>query len=706
MNMNGGYSVEDYNILMNNYLEGQIKPFVDRFIATLGEYRENYKKPKDSLNHIRADYFRQMLNKLTDDDTGGKPLGDLLLNETKYEIGEEKYNALSNEEKKNHADILTVLTQGNGQAVMLMESLVAKAADTADNTWMDRISDYDLDSLKAKVKKDNPNLTTDADVNAELDKQYYDIAMKLVGKQTALSESLNNDEKNTEVENKLNSKEDQTDKVKEKVEKLGDDISEKEAEDLAVDMLDAEADMVSGSEVLENIVMTEYLDAAEYGDESLLDFFTDNAGYSQDYVREWYPIAASLSEGQIAALDFLSLKDLISVAVTNEDGFKETGLDKLSTASIYQDVDRAIYEPGGVALTNAALRAKKTAGEDPDNTSFSLSNLGVVLWVCTGVGAAATGASLIAAKVIGNMMPPAELVNRVNTLTEKIMNAKGVMECTYTDSFYIQHPYYVDTIQWTAKNNIVRNTEELRPLQEQLDAANAQIAAKSTFCKYLSAGIAVVTAILAGYAIYTTVSEMLEYYKVTFTPIPKYIVDEADIIDDTNGEKVVKKNDTAYYKVVPCNRKESSSDTEKENYRILGAANDLNGDVGKQWLSLYSAKYVKGKPILADSFKVVKGSAELPKGYETGIHRFGEPAKFNLTSKLYCYNDKPDGTYVYFKNADKTVENMTSKNAQKSTGSLVSFGSMAIGGGIGLVLGGGLVALIMTMKKKKKENAA
>ena len=569
MNMNGGYSVEDYNILMNNYLEGQIKPFVDRFISTLNEYRDNYNKPKDSLNHIRADYFRQMLNKLTDDDTGNKPLGDLLLNETKYEIGDEKYNALSAEEKKNHADILTVLTQGNGQAIMLMENLVAKGSDTAENTWMDRISDLDLDSLKAKVKKDNPDLSTEADINAELDKKYYDIAMKLVGKQAALSESLNNDEKNTEVENKLNNKEDQTDKVKKKVEKLDDDISEKEAEDLAVDMLDAEADIVSGGEVLENIVMTEYLDAAEYGDENLLDFFTNNAGYSEEYIRGWYPIAASLSEGQIAALDFLSLKDLISVAVTNEDGYKETGMDELSTASIYQDVDRAIYEPGGVALTNAALRAKKTAGEDPDNTSFSLSNLGVILWVCTGAGAVAAGASLIAAKVIGSMKPPAELVNRVNTLTEKIMNAKGVMECTYTDSFYAQHPYYVDTIQWTAKNNIVRNTEELRPLQEQLDAANAQIAAKSTFCKNLSAGIAVVTAILASYAIYTTVTEMLEYYKVSFTPIPKYIVEEADITDPSSGEKVVIKNDTAYYKVVPCNRKEGSADGSRLRVRRM-----------------------------------------------------------------------------------------------------------------------------------------
>ena len=88
------YSVDDYNVLMEKAMESQIKPFVDRFIATLEEYRENYKKPKDTLNHIRADHMRQMLNRLTDDDTG-KPVGDLLLNKTKYEMGDTAYNALS-----------------------------------------------------------------------------------------------------------------------------------------------------------------------------------------------------------------------------------------------------------------------------------------------------------------------------------------------------------------------------------------------------------------------------------------------------------------------------------------------------------------------------------------------------------------------------------------------------------------------------------
>ena len=50
MNMNGGYSVEDYEVLMANHMEGDIKPFVDRFIAALEEYRENNNQRKAVLS--------------------------------------------------------------------------------------------------------------------------------------------------------------------------------------------------------------------------------------------------------------------------------------------------------------------------------------------------------------------------------------------------------------------------------------------------------------------------------------------------------------------------------------------------------------------------------------------------------------------------------------------------------------------------------
>ena len=239
--------------------------------------------------------------------------------------------------------------------------------------------------------------------------------------------------------------------------------------------------------------------------------------------------------------------------------------------------------------------------------------------------------------------------------------------------------------------------------KESFDKAQRQYTIKSNVCKYLAAGFALIGAVLAGLSIYTTVTEMMAYYKVDFVPIPKYIVDRADISAiNQKGETVMIKNQTAYYKSVLCNRTDGSSDLEKKNHEILKDRNDLNGDVGMQWLSLYSVKYVNGTPILADSLKVKMGKGDAPEGYTTGIHRFGEQNAFNLTSKLYCYNDPNDGTYVYFKNDTATVKDLS------TTGSAFSGGSLALGTVIGLILGGVVTFAVMTIiakKKKKKEQA-
>ena len=158
------------------------------------------------------------------------------------------------------------------------------------------------------------------------------------------------------------------------------------------------------------------------------------------------------------------------------------------------------------------------------------------------------------------------------------------------------------------------------------------------------------------------------------------------------------KNQTAYYKAVLCNRTAGSSNVEKKNYEILKDRNDLNGDVGTQWLSLYSVKYENGMPILADSLKLKTGKGDMPEGYTTGIHRFGEQNAFNLTSKLYCYNDPNDGTYVFFKNDTSTVKDLS------ATGSLFSGGFIALGTVAGVVIGVGLTLLFTVASKKRKEN--
>ena len=687
MNMNGGYSIQDYETLMANHLEGEIIPFVDRFIAALKEYRANYKKPKNTQGHIRADSYRQMLNKLTDDDTGDKPLGDLLLNETKYEMGDDKYDALSDEEKKNHADILTLLLQGNGRAVFLLESLVIKAADSADDTWLDRFMNTEPEDLKNQIKKNNPSLTTEADIEAELDKTYYDTARKILEKWDEFSETIAEYDDNTNY--LMNHTAVSDEGLTEKVKKI--DTETMTAEDLQTmsEVVNVEADAVTTVAVGEDIAVVDYLSSTDYEDGTLLDFFNhDKSDFAGDGIRSLYPIAAALSDGQIAGLDFLSIKDLFVMALTNKESYQKINISEMMTASVFQDVDRQIYEPGGVALTNAALRAgAKMKDNDSD---FMLSRLGFVFWGLTGVNGAAT---LISLGLYKNL---AKAVERAEWFLEYNHNCLVVCKSCRVAEFKAEFD------------------------KKLLEYTNCTT--KSNLAKYLTIGFTVVTALLAGYSIYITITEMLDYYQTIFTPIPHYIVDEADITQEINGKTVVINNQTAYYKVVPCNRKEGSSDVEKKNFKVLGTSNDLNGDVGKQWLALYSVKYEFGFPILADSLKVVKGSDKLPSGYETGIHRFGEKPAFDLTSKYYCYNDDVKGTYVYFKHdkntvaaivmgAEKTATEKTilDYNAgENTTGSFFSAGSLALGAGVGLLLGAGIAVLIIlpVMKKKKEQQIA
>ena len=710
MNMDGGYSFQEYEILMDKQMETQIKPFVERFIATLTEYRENLQKPVDSVNYKRANYYRTLLNKLTDDDTGGKPLGDLLINKTKYELGDEAYDALSDEEKKNHCDIVTLLMQGNGQAVLVMETMLAKSADAGEDTWLERFLKGGPDALYNSVKEKNPRMTP-SEINAELDKKYYDTARKIADKWSAFAEVLLCYDEAVEDLDEVVGNEADPDALTEKFEKLDENSSDEELTEVAVDVMSSEAEMIKGSTAAEDVVVKNYLESVEYGDGTLYDFFDRDASdfSNNDAIRELYPIVDALSGGQIAALDFLSIKDMILMAITDENGFDDADIDK-GSASIYEGVNREIYERGGVALTNDALRAKANAN---DVETSPVSNLSIVLWSCaaaSGVAAALTAFAMTkATQTYQSMVKPvfdtAELENRlVNVMKnirwrEKQLASALEYENTSWGKFNKrQATEYLDAYKGKAEE-INDEFQKIQDAEEQFDKAQQSLATKSTVCKYLAVGFTFVMVALTVYSIVQTVRDLIAYYDVEFAPIPKYIVDEVDITaTNEKGEKVMIQNQTAYYKAVLCNRTAGDSSTEKKNYEILGDRNDLNGDVGRQWLALYSVKYENGTPILADSLKFVNGSAELPDGYTAGIHRFGEKGAFNLTSKYYCYNDPNNGTYIFFKNAASTV-----KDIAATAGSMFSGGSLAIGAAGGLIVGVVATLLLASFAKKKKK---
>ena len=131
MNMNGDYSYEAYEKMLEAK-GAEIRAFIGDLITALKEYRENYnaKKPNALIAHDN-------LNRFSDDDSNDALMGDLLLKPIKEEMTEEEYNKAP----KEHADMTTVMMQGNVQIVREMMTYLAYAADTSDTTWLQRLGD-------------------------------------------------------------------------------------------------------------------------------------------------------------------------------------------------------------------------------------------------------------------------------------------------------------------------------------------------------------------------------------------------------------------------------------------------------------------------------------------------------------------------------------------------------------------------------------
>ena len=94
----------------------------------------------------------------------------------------------------------------------------------------------------------------------------------------------------------------------------------------------------------------------------------------------------------------------------------------------------------------------------------------------------------------------------------------------------------------------------------------ARTASKSSMCNKLMVGIGVAIIIITAITIWLSYRDMVNHYKVDFTPAPNYVVDLADLIGyNAKGEKIILKNKSAYYKAVLCNRK-----SDAEYYNMLG----------------------------------------------------------------------------------------------------------------------------------------
>ena len=673
MNMKGGYSVSDYEALMEKQMKEQIIPFVKNFQAAIDEYRENYNSDIEA-NKQRAKYIHDILDKFIDDDTG-KGLGELLLNETKFEMGDAAYNKLSDAEKKNHADILTILAQSNGKATLMMENLLTRAADTEEDTWLDRFAG----TTYQDIIDSSDMLPTEA--KDEIAKLYDDDTKKIIGLWDEFSEDLNGYDEAVKIVEAFD--ESKYKAAFDEMAKMDENTSAEDAERIMNEYAEQQVKMNDAMYKSRLIAVHDKLEETEYGDGTMLDFFSRDADEVED--TEIYPLVASLSDGQRSGLDFVSLQELIVIALTTDEGYADASLDNLEKTSIYAGVDRGIYEKGGVALTSEAERKKKAAMQVEDDKTFFSP------WTIAGM--AVTAVSFAA--FTGSAVSWARNASKLKAVNAEINLDLIELEMAYRSNSGNRK------IAWGV-NDVYANNPELKTQFELYSS-------KTSLAKSLSIGFGVAMIVLAGVTTYLTYRDMQAYYKVDFTPIPKYMVDAKDITAyNAKGEMEVIKNQSAYYKAVECNR--TSGD---EKYKNIGTFADMNGDVGKQWLALYAVKNEAMAPILADSLLVKVNETDLPAGYTTGIHMFGSDSAFNLNDSKYVWNANASKVFVYFNVDDKPVSTSTgasvgtNTDSASVTGSVFTMGNLVLSAGIGFVLGAGIAMLIfIAMKPKKKEEKA
>ena len=210
--------------------------------------------------------------------------------------------------------------------------------------------------------------------------------------------------------------------------------------------------------------------------------------------------------------------------------------------------------------------------------------------------------------------------------------------------------------------------------------------AKVTY--WAGAALVAVSLVLFAASIWSTYQDLKEYYNAEFTPIPLHMVDEG--VDEYDAKVYT------YYDAVTCNREEAGMVTDAN--RLLKNYGDLNGDVGRQWVALYTTKDKNaGNPLT--ELKVQYEDSNLPDETYTALSMFGESSAQNLTNKTsgYTYADGKSGIYLFYKtDANAFAGSVFSNNSQV----LVSVTAAVVVGAAAFFVGMGVE------KKRLKGRAA
>ncbi len=658
MNMKGGYSVQDYQMILSEQKDN-IKAFFDNFKVAVQEYRNNY-----AAGQQRAIAAHDMLNMLYDDDTQ-QNIGDLLLNRVREEYTDDEYNALSDEQKAKVGDMTTILMQGNANAVTTIEQLIATATDETDTLWTERYQQAQTYDEMLDELMDSEDLTVN-DAEKELASKYDDDAKQI---------AINFEDYKTYVnENYVN---------------CGVTLESTEAEIEAYEKANEDFDL---TEWLAIGTQYELLKVLTNDDVSLYDMiFGEDYDITGDDMYLLYPLVSVLTNGQRACLDFLPTYQLVALGINDDEatkeGIKQTGLtssESLKNISVYEDVDRSIFG-GDVAMTGDAYKLQASTGKNAtENWLSSISTTTLVMLGSLTCSAVVTG---LCWKFSSHLTEDAKILEKIEAITTELdAGERQVAEIrqriTDLESFDLE----------ADKKLIGVYNEKINNLKNQ---KNALISAKNTnstwakVFKYAGVVMTCITIVLLISTIWSTVDDLIDYYNATYTPIPSNMVNQGV---NEKDEKVY-----TYYKAVKCNRVQQGMVTDKTE--LLGDNGDINGDVGKQWVALYTTKdSAAGNPITVN-FRVQYSNTKIPDD-RIPLSIFCESTVQNLTNEKsgYTYSNGKNGIYLFY-GADESA----------FAGSVISDGGyyVLVGGGCAIVAAA--IAFFVGKsvgKKSKKEGDA
>ena len=677
MNMTGGYSLPQYQDLVNQK-KAEINEFINNFQVVIDEYRANYNKEDNSLNKKRAQVTHDMLNKFYD----GDPEDPVGVHDTGMKLGDFFLASTRQEGDENGGDLEQMMLESSGPAMLIVEIFLALGADPSEDTWLERASGLTGDELAENLVKYAPEAegqdVAPSAVPQYLGQKYGDTAATLADQWSEIHEEMTWYETYSN-EHDLWSKEDEDAEAyaARKAEYF------KGTEDESG--FSEDEDRYNADEILYNNLY----DVAYEGDwgKTMGDFF--NPADGSDYGQQDYflPMAAALSPGQRAAMDFLSLNMLLNIGFGNEEALESAQPDikeilgDAEEMDIFTGVNREAFRTG-VAITSEALMEEHAGkGQAFDQIWDNTGIVAITSYAAAGVGI-------------------------ISMIAGRVMVAKG-------------YDFGIYDIQ-----RIRARLDSFDPVERQLARGDLKRAYKdATVTKMGVAGrwvMGIGGALLLGAAIVKGV-QMWKYYQRTMKPIPRMIVDESDIVTyltdektgkpllDENGnqKKNIDFNTFEYYTAVKCNRpdvgeigdwQDGVKEYKNDEHYCYDVA-DLNADMGQEWLALYTVKSSnKGDPVLADSLTLQYGKKDMPKGCKKAMHLFTYTNAVDLGDTAWAFNNKKKGVYFFW---DEDVGAFAPKTASSFTAGNLAMASIG-----GLILGIAGATLVMKNRRRKDESEA